>query len=89
MFYSPAQVKVIYKNIHDAVRHGDVEEMEMMVKQGASINEVDDHDKFTPVHWACHVGALEVIISTVTFSQACCNKMDHLTDLKFSVTGIV
>lgn len=56
-----AQEKVIYKTVHDAVKHGDVLEMEMMVRQGASINEVDDHDKFTPLHWACHVGALECL----------------------------
>jgi hypothetical protein len=32
-----------------------------MVKDGASINEIDGtKDKFTPLHWACHVGALEV-----------------------------
>jgi hypothetical protein len=41
------------------VRNGDVEELEMMVKSGASINEVDGKDKFTPTHWACHAGALE------------------------------
>ena len=31
-----------------------------MVKNGASINEVEDADKFTPLHAACNSGALEV-----------------------------
>ena len=31
-----------------------------MVKAGASINEVDQENKFTPLHWAAHSGALEV-----------------------------
>ncbi|XP_064638781.1 ankyrin repeat domain-containing protein 42-like isoform X2 [Lineus longissimus] len=53
--------KTVYGNIHDAVRNGDVEELEMMVKSGASINEVDGKDKFTPTHWACHAGALECL----------------------------
>ena len=31
------------------------------MKAGASVNEVDTtKDKFTPIHWACHKGALEV-----------------------------
>lgn len=30
------------------------------MKNGASINEVDDRDKFTPLHTACNTGALEV-----------------------------
>ncbi|XP_074657659.1 ankyrin repeat domain-containing protein 42-like [Tubulanus polymorphus] len=55
------QEKLLYSNIHDAVRHGDVEEMEVMVKQGASINEVEDKTRFTPLHWACQVGALECL----------------------------
>ena len=50
-----------YANIHDAVRHGNVEEVAAMVKSGASINEIDEgKDRFTPLHWACHTGALEV-----------------------------
>ena len=47
-------------SIHDAVRSGDVLELESMVKRGASINEVDARDKFTALHWASHCGALEV-----------------------------
>ena len=49
-----------YSGIHDAVRNGDVLELESMVKNGASINEVEDADKFTPLHTACNSGALEV-----------------------------
>ena len=50
-----------YHNIHEAVCHGEVEELEAMVKDGASINEIDSSkDRFTPTHWACHKGALEV-----------------------------
>lgn len=30
------------------------------MKNGASINEVEEKEKFTPVHTACNVGALEV-----------------------------
>ena len=49
-----------YQSIHDAVRNSDVLHLEAMVKNGASINEVEDRDKFTPVHTACNIGALEV-----------------------------
>lgn len=50
-----------YSNVHEAVCHGDVSELEAMVKDGASVNEIDDtRDRFTPMHWACHRGALEV-----------------------------
>ena len=59
--FHPAKVEHKYESVHEAVRHGDVEELEAMVKDGASINEIDGtKDKFTPLHWACHVGALEV-----------------------------
>ncbi|KAL3846546.1 hypothetical protein ACJMK2_017525 [Sinanodonta woodiana] len=55
----PAQQQ--YNSIHDAVRHGNVEQLEQMVKNGASINEVDEKDKFTPLHMASNVGALECL----------------------------
>nr|XP_006823618.1 PREDICTED: ankyrin repeat domain-containing protein 42-like [Saccoglossus kowalevskii] len=48
-------------SVHDAVRNGDVLELESMVKRGASINEVDAKDKFTPLHWSCHSGSLECL----------------------------
>ncbi|XP_071501313.1 ankyrin repeat domain-containing protein 42-like [Diadema antillarum] len=48
-------------SVHDAVRNGDVLELEAMVKRGASMNEVDSRDKFTPLHWAAHSGALECL----------------------------
>ncbi|XP_076435411.1 ankyrin repeat domain-containing protein 42-like isoform X1 [Babylonia areolata] len=50
-----------YQSIHDAVRSSDVLHLEVMVKNGASINEVEDRDKFTPVHTACNIGALECL----------------------------
>lgn len=43
------------------MKNGDVEEIISMVKAGASINEVDEINKFTPLHWAAHHGALEVL----------------------------
>lgn len=49
------------QTIHDAVRACDMLQLEAMVKNGASINEVENRDKFTPVHTACNVGALECL----------------------------
>lgn len=49
-----------YGSIHEAVRNGDVDTIISMVKAGASINEVDPVNKFTPLHVAAHSGALEV-----------------------------
>lgn len=37
-------------------------ELERMVKEGASLNEVDEKEKFTPLHWAAYLGALEALI---------------------------
>ena len=54
--------QVNYKSIHDAVRNGDVIQVEFMVKNGAGINEVESDTKFTPMHCACYMGALEVHI---------------------------
>ena len=49
------------RSIHDAVKLGNVQVLEAMVKNGASVNELDTtKDHFTPLHWACHVGSLEV-----------------------------
>lgn len=50
-----------YTGIHGAVECGDVLELEAMVKNGASINEVEEKDKFTPLHTACNSGALECV----------------------------
>lgn len=55
-------------SIHDAVKGGNVEEAIAMVKAGASINEVDQDNKFTPLHWTAHSGALEVECSKCLFS---------------------
>ena len=49
-----------HRSIHDAVRCGDVVQLEYMVKNGAGINEVENETKFTPMHCACYMGALEV-----------------------------
>jgi ankyrin repeat domain-containing protein 42 len=50
------------RTIHDAVKAGDIKQLEMMVKDGASVNELDlTKDHFTPVHWACYTGALECL----------------------------
>ena len=49
-----------YQSIHDAVKNCDVLHLELMVKNGASVNEVEPKDKFTPLHTACNGGALEV-----------------------------
>lgn len=57
---SIAAHKTKHASIHEAVKNGDVEEIIAMVKAGASINEVDQENKFTPLHWAAHSGALEV-----------------------------
>nr|XP_002124556.2 ankyrin repeat domain-containing protein 42-like [Ciona intestinalis] len=51
----------VYTSIHDAVRHGDIAQLEFMVKNGAGINEVETSTKFTPTHCACFVGALECL----------------------------
>nr|CAB3221789.1 ankyrin repeat domain-containing protein 42-like [Phallusia mammillata] len=53
--------EVNYSSIHEAIRHGNVIQLENMVKNGAGINEVDPESKFTPIHTACYVGALECL----------------------------
>ncbi|XP_078694323.1 ankyrin repeat domain-containing protein 42-like [Branchiostoma floridae x Branchiostoma belcheri] len=57
------RTKLRFKSIHEAVINADVEELQAMVKQGASINEVDltCKDKFTPLMWAAHTGSLECL----------------------------
>ena len=50
-------------SIHEAVRFGDVTELQAMVQSGAGINDVDPKFKFTPLHWACNYGSLEVLRS--------------------------
>ena len=59
--------QVNYRSIHDAVRNGDVLQVEFMVKNGAGINEVESDTKFTPMHCACYMGALEVSIFDSVF----------------------
>lgn len=48
-------------SIHEAVRCGDVTEVQAMVQSGAGINDLDPKFKFTPLHWACNYGSLEVL----------------------------
>jgi len=52
--------KVRLASIHEAVRYGDVLELQSMVQRGAGINDPDSKFKFTPLHWAAHHGSLEV-----------------------------
>ncbi|XP_006628141.2 ankyrin repeat domain-containing protein 42 isoform X1 [Lepisosteus oculatus] len=47
--------------VHEAVKAGDVNQLAMMVKNGASVNEVDLEHKFTPLHWASLTGSLECL----------------------------
>uniref|UniRef100_UPI00398E7B30 ankyrin repeat domain-containing protein 42-like n=1 Tax=Pristiophorus japonicus TaxID=55135 RepID=UPI00398E7B30 len=56
-----ARKKKSFVSIHDAVKASDVEELEQMVKNGASINEVDRIHKFTPLQWAAHSDSLECL----------------------------
>ncbi|KAK1168202.1 ankyrin repeat domain-containing protein 42-like [Acipenser oxyrinchus oxyrinchus] len=53
--------KKCFATIHEAVKSGDAEELAYMVKNGASINEVDREHKFTPLQWAAHTGSLECL----------------------------
>ena len=50
------QLRTRYGSIHEAVKAGDTVELERMVKEGASVNEVDEKEKFTPLHWAAYIG---------------------------------
>ena len=59
-FFILVQEKVRLSSIHEAVRHGDVLELQGMVQRGAGINDPDAKFKFTPLHWAAHHGSLEV-----------------------------
>ncbi|XP_032075597.1 ankyrin repeat domain-containing protein 42 [Thamnophis elegans] len=49
------------KTIHEAVKTGNVKQLDEMVTFGVSINEVDPVYKFTPLHWAAHSGSLECL----------------------------
>lgn len=53
--------KVRLASIHEAVRYGDVLELQSMVQRGAGINDPDSKFKFTPLHWAAHHGSLECL----------------------------
>lgn len=59
--------KVRLASIHEAVRFGDVLELQAMVQRGAGINTLDNKFKFTPLHWAALHGTLEV--NTELFSD--------------------
>ena len=49
--------------MHDTVKVGSVKDLERMVKDGASVNEIDStKNRFTPMHWASYKGSLEVYI---------------------------
>ncbi|XP_053168705.1 ankyrin repeat domain-containing protein 42 isoform X3 [Hemicordylus capensis] len=49
------------KNIHEAVKSGNVEQLAEWVNSGVSINAVDPIYKLTPLHWAAHSGSLECL----------------------------
>ncbi|XP_070800140.1 ankyrin repeat domain-containing protein 42 [Pituophis catenifer annectens] len=49
------------KTIHEAVKTGNIKQLDEMVTFGVSINEVDPVYKFTPLHWAAHSGSLECL----------------------------
>jgi len=66
--FTARQVATSQKGIHDAVKDGNVQTLEVMVKNGASLNEHDTtKDHFTPLHWACHIGSLEVSYMFIIF----------------------
>ncbi|NXI32454.1 ANR42 protein, partial [Sterrhoptilus dennistouni] len=50
-----------YTSVHEAVKAGDVEQLALMIKSGASIDEVDVVHKFTPLQCAAHSGSLECL----------------------------
>ncbi|XP_039234549.1 ankyrin repeat domain-containing protein 42 isoform X5 [Pipra filicauda] len=50
-----------YTSVHEAVKAGDVEQLALMIKSGAGVNEVDVVHKFTPLHCAAHSGSLECL----------------------------
>jgi hypothetical protein len=57
----------VSSNILECVKTGKIDELEQMVKRGASINEVDkSRDQFTPLHCAAYYGSLEVAINLST-----------------------
>eukprot|EP00794_Sanderia_malayensis_P011110 gene11110-12280_t len=58
---SQKKTKVQYSSVHEAVKAGDVIEMQSMFQQGAGLNDIDDKFKFTPLHWAAHHGSLECL----------------------------
>ena len=52
----------IYRTPEEAIKVDDIEALEEMVRNGASINQVDDVHKFTCLHWASFHGALQVLV---------------------------
>ena len=69
------QVTAAQLDIHDAVKIGNVQMLEAAVKSGASVNEHDTaKDHFTPLHWACYAGSLEVS-SLVTVATFCARRL--------------
>jgi len=59
--FAVKHVTAAQRGIHDAVKDANVQTLEVVVRNGANINEHDTtKDHFTALHWACHVGSLEV-----------------------------
>ena len=47
--------------IFDSIRQAKVEDLEVCIKRGSTINEIEKtRDKFTPLHCAAYYGSLEV-----------------------------
>lgn len=56
----PIEEKSVTNTIFEAVKLGRIDELELILKRGVSINEVNEsRDNFTPLHCACYYGALE------------------------------
>ncbi|CAF1549739.1 unnamed protein product [Adineta steineri] len=55
--------KPVGKTIHELVRENNVKDLELIVGRGAGVNEIDlnNDDKFTPLHWAAYAGSLEAM----------------------------
>ena len=70
--YNVTKIRCLFglSSIHDAVRHGNVLELQGMVQRGAGINDPDAKFQFTPLHWAAHHGSLEVCDKKFAFMES-------------------
>ena len=56
-------------NLHDAAVRGDVAEVRRMVAAGADLEEQRGEARSMPLHWAAHVGQVEVMRVLVELGQ--------------------